>query len=99
MSEVMLMWAKLFDYAVKNKAIGIFGVLFIVLLAWTMQGYEKREAEYLSHDSEYHQIISDNTRVMQENTTIMKDLQKTNEGFKQIIEVKLAGIEKILDRR
>lgn len=93
------MWTKLFDYAIKNKAIGIFGVLFIALLIWTMQGYDRRENEYIKHDAEYHQIISDNTKVMQENTTIMKDLQKTNEGFKTIIEVKLAGIEKILDRR
>lgn len=91
------MWAKLFDYAIKNKAIGIFGVLFIALLIWTMQGYEKREVEYLKHDAEYHQIISDNTRVMQDNSKLMVDMQKTNEGLKTILDVRLAQIEKLLD--
>jgi uncharacterized protein YpmB len=97
------MWMKVFEYT-QNKQKFIFTVLFVALMIWTIQNYEKRETEYIKHESEYHKIISDNTDVMRENTAVMKDntavmkeMQKTNEGFKMIVDVKLAQIEKILD--
>lgn len=92
------MWNKMIELVI-TKQKNIFVILFIGVLIWTAQGYDRREKEYVAHDEEYHKIISDNTRVMQDNTRIMQEMQKTNEGFKNIIEIKLTQIEGILNNR
>lgn len=78
------------------KKYGIWAALFITLLVWMINGYEKRETEYMAHEAEYHKVISDNTQVMKDNTAVMQELSKTNEGFKLILDVKLDSIQKEL---
>jgi hypothetical protein len=87
------------------KKYGIWAALFISLLLWVINGYERRECEYVAHEKEYHRIIADNTKVMQDSQTLMKDSQqnlKENtelmKGYKMILDVKLDQISSELEK-
>lgn len=80
------------------KKWGIFAVLFVGLLYWTIQGYEKREDKYIAHEQEYHEIVEGNQKIIERNQTLMTEHQKQLEGFKVIIDVKLDAIQKELEK-
>lgn len=88
------MFDKLPEFA---KKYGIWAALFIVLLIYVLNGYEAREAKYMAHESEYHKIIDSNNKIMTEAQRQMSEQQKTLEGFKLILEVKLDQIQKELE--
>lgn len=78
------------------KKYGIFAMLFCSLLFWTINNYEKREALYMKHEDEYHTIISNAQAIMKENQIALNDAQKTLDGFRMILDVRLNSIENVI---
>jgi hypothetical protein len=75
------------------KKYGAFAILFCTLFVWTITNYEKREALYMQHEAEYHKIITDNQVIISKAQAQMDEQQKTLEGFRLILDVRLSNIE------
>lgn len=90
----MNLFKEIFEYI---KKWGIFAVLFCGLLWWTISGYETREKEFMQHEEQYHKIVSENQTIITKAQSQMDAQQKTLEGFKVILDVKLEQIQKEIE--
>jgi len=79
------------------KKYGAFAILFCVLFVWTINNYEKRENLYMEREQGYHKIISDNQRIIAQAQGHMDEQQKTLEGFRVILDVRLCNLENIIN--
>jgi hypothetical protein len=75
------------------KKYGVFAVMFLALFVFVINSYEKREALYMDHEQEYHSIIEKNQVIISDAQKQMSEYQKTLEGFRMILDVRLSNLE------